>query len=671
LRVIPVQPTEVIKSTEATSTSTEAIIAAPLGAPFRLGNLLNNLQPSPETIVLLLAFVVGTGTGMGVVTFRYLIDLVHHLFFADLIGVISTTLGKSGSWTLSLMPVFGGVVIGWMRWRWREFGPGLSALVAAVQNAQEVSVVRPVTKMVAAAVSLGSGASLGPEGPSVEIGANLGLLLGQALRVSQERQRLLLGAGAAAGIAAGFNAPIAGVFFALEIVLGTTFATSSASVVVLSAVVSSLVAQIGLGAKPAFELPIYEVLSPLELPLYLGLGLCASLVAIVYTQLNTAAQKAFQGQIPKMAFLTKIPREVQPVLGGLCVGLVALKLPQVLGIGYETIEAVLRDVQFSFPLLMALLVSKLLLTAICLGSGLVGGIFAPALFLGAVLGAAYGELLPKLLPMFASSIATPPAYAMVGMAAVLAASTRAPLTAILLLFELTRDYRIVLPLMAAVGLSVWVVERIRPKKEVVPEPATAEVSTEPAAPDPRQQFLNRLTVKELMQDSLVYLSASSSILDAGLKLIDSKAHSAIVLEAETNAVCGILTLQDINRAIARWEGNLPQDDREPLSQQSIDSICTQKVLYASPDEFVSEALSRMATRGLRQLPVCNPNTPTEILGLLDRDAILNAVSLTQTQEALKPYLIPPVDESLDEPPSQDMLPTEESSSTYLAPSKSR
>ena len=558
------------------------------------------------------------------------------------------------------MPIFGGVIIGWMRWRWREFGPGLSALVAAVQNAQEVSVVRPVTKMVAAAISLGSGASLGPEGPSVEIGANLGLLLGQALRVSQERQRLLLGAGAAAGIAAGFDAPIAGVFFALEIVLGTTFATSSASVVVLSAVVSSLIAQIGLGAKPAFELPIYEVRSPLELPLYLGLGLCASLVAILYTQLNTSFQKAFQGQIPAAQFLTRIPREVQPIVGGLCVGLVALKLPQVLGIGYETVEAILRDVQFSFPLLAALLVSKLFLTAICLGSGLVGGIFAPALFLGAALGAAYGQLLPQLLPMFASSIAAPPAYAMVGMAAVLAASTRAPLTAILLLFELTRDYRIVLPLMAAVGLSVWVVERIRPKNEVIPEPATVEVSTEPAAPDPRQQLLNRFKVAELMQNQVITFSAATSILEAGLKLTTLKAHSGIVLSQkidpsdidqldgdrlcndqldpdEPETIFGILTLQDINRAIARWESN-PQDDREPFSQQAVGTICTQKVLYAAPDEFVSDALSRMATRGLRQLPVCDVKQPNKILGLLDRDGVLNSVSITQTEESLKPYL---------------------------------
>jgi H+/Cl- antiporter ClcA/CBS domain-containing protein len=603
----------------------------------RFSQFLGGLQPSPETIVLLLAFVVGTGTGMGVVTFRYLIDLVHHLFYADLIGLFS----RMGTLSLSLMPLLGGMVIGGMRWRWKEFGPGLSALVTAVQNAQEISLKRPITKMVAAAISLGSGASLGPEGPSVEIGANLGLLLGQALRVSQERQRLLLGAGAAAGIAAGFNAPIAGVFFALEIVLGTTFATSAASVVLLSAVVSSLIAQIGLGAKPAFDLPIYEVRSPLELPLYLGLGLCASLVAIVYTQLNTTFQKAFQGQVPAVQWLVNIPREVQPILGGLSVGLVSLKLPQILGIGYETIEAVLRDVQFSLPLLFALLVSKLLLTALCLGSGLVGGVFAPALFLGATLGAAYGAVLPIVLPMFADSIAGPPAYAMVGMAAVLAASTRAPLTAILLLFELTRDYRIVLPLMAAVGLSVWVVERIKPKKEVVPEPATVEVSAEPPAPDSKQLLLQKLLVQSVMQPSYLMVPQELSIIQAGVKLTERQSHSAIV-EDDSHTVLGIVTLQDINRAIARWENNRTEEDEsDTLHEQPISTICTSKVLYAYTDETVSDAIDRMATRGLRQLPVCDRELPDKIIGILDKDKVLITLSISQTRESLKPYLTPP------------------------------
>jgi H+/Cl- antiporter ClcA len=162
------------------------------------------------------------------------------------------------------------------------------------------------------------------------------VIVGQALQMSKERQRLLLGAGAAAGLAAGFNAPIAGVFFALEVVLGTTFATSAVSVVLLSAVVAALIAQIGLGGQPPFTLPSYEVRSPLELPLYLGLGLFASLVSIAYTQSIQRAQQFFDGQIRGMGWMSRVPMLLRPALGGLCVGAIALQFPQILGIGYET-----------------------------------------------------------------------------------------------------------------------------------------------------------------------------------------------------------------------------------------------------------------------------------------------------------------------------------------------
>ncbi|HEY9807046.1 MAG TPA: chloride channel protein, partial [Candidatus Obscuribacterales bacterium] len=395
-------------------------------------------------------------------------------------------------------------------------------------------------------MSLGTGASLGPEGPSVEIGANFGILLGQILQVSQERQRLLLGAGAAAGLAAGFNAPIAGVFFALEVVLGTTFATSAVSVVLLAAVVSALIAQIGLGAQPAFALPVYEVRSPLELPLYLGLGLCASLVSVTYTQTIKLAQAFFRGQLPGLTGMSRIPRSVQPILGGACVGLVALALPQTLGIGYETIEALLRDVEFSLPLLLLLLVFKLLLTALSLGSGLVGGVFAPAMFLGAVLGATYGKTLAILLPT--TVMAAPPAYAMVGMAAVLAGSVRAPLTAILLLFELTRDYRIVLPLMAAVGLSVWVIESLKPISTKGLNLQQMGVNVEP---DQGQEALKQLTVAEAMQPSPLILSDTLSVLEASQILLDQHLHSALLVDEEGQLI-GIVTLQDINRALAAF-----------------------------------------------------------------------------------------------------------------------
>ncbi len=604
----------------------------PLSPTAPLASTLNRLQSSPETIVLILAVVIGGGAGMGVVTFRYLIEILHHLMLEDLMG----TIAHLGAWTLACVPILGGLIIGLMRWCWKDFGPGISSLIAAVQAGQEVSAIRPVAKMVAAAVSLGSGASLGPEGPSVEIGANLGILLGQALRVSQERQRLLLGAGAAAGLAAGFNAPIAGVFFALEVVLGTTFATSAASVVLLAAVVSALVAQIGLGSQPAFDLPAYEVRSPLELPLYLGLGLFASLVSIAYTQSLKWAQDCFKGQIPGFDWLSKLPRETHPILGGLVVGLVALQLPQILGVGYETVEAMLRDVEFSLELLLALLVVKLLVTAVSLGSGLVGGIFAPAMFLGATLGAAYGKILPFALPWFASSIAAPPAYAMVGMAAVLAASVNAPLTSILLLFEMTRDYRIVLPLMAAVGLSAWLAERLNHRPERGSNLKQIESNSEQ---DRVQKVLKSMRVAEAMQQTVVILPPSLPVLQAGLSLTEQHLHSALIVDADAQLV-GIVTLQDINRTIARLEhtqSKLCLLDQS-LMTQPISEICTSEILYAYPDELVYEALDRMTARGIHQLPVVARESPHQLLGLLTQEDVTLACELALTRESLLPYL---------------------------------
>jgi H+/Cl- antiporter ClcA/CBS domain-containing protein len=593
-------------------------------------------------MVLLVAVIIGSGTGLAVVLFHFLIGQLHSLALETVMGVIAPL----GRWTLACIPVLGGLIIGLMRWRWHDMGPGIAALISSGQSPQGVVPDRAIAKAVAAAVSLGTGASLGPEGPSVEIGGNIGVLLGQALQVSQERLRLLLGAGAAAGLAAGFNAPIAGVFFALEVVLGTTFATSAVSLVLLAAVVAALIAQIGLGGQPAFSLPVYEVRSPLELPLYLGLGLFASLVSIAYTQFIQLAQRFFQGQLPGLAWMGRIPLPLRPVLGGLSIGIVALQFPQILGIGYETVEAMLRDVHFSLPLLLALLVLKLLMTGISLGSGFVGGLFAPAMFLGASLGAAYGQSLALILPIAPDSIAAPPAYAMVGMAAVLAASARAPLTAILLLFELTRDYRIILPLMAAVGLSVWLVEYLNPIVQTTAQSTGLNVD-----PDHNTELLHQVSVFQAMQPEVLKLPESLPVIQSGLALTRHQAHSALVVD-EADQLVGIVTLQDVNRALARWEQFVETQLGEAVSesevvalhavsqigQQKVGDICTQDLLYAYEDESVAEAVARMSARGLRQLPVVDRQNIHQILGLLDRDRIPLACSLARTREALHPYL---------------------------------
>jgi H+/Cl- antiporter ClcA/CBS domain-containing protein len=590
------------------------------------------LHTSPETIVLLLALVIGGSTGIAVVIFHYLIEQVHALVLEDFMGMVSGW----GAWTLALVPILGGLVVGLLRWQWQDFGPTLSSLVSSPQSAANASAAKGTIKAIAAAVSLGTGASLGPEGPSVEIGSNVGVFLSKVLKVSQERQRLLLGAGAAAGLAAGFNAPIAGVFFALEVVLGTTFATSSVSVVLLSAVVAALISQIGLGGQPAFTLPSYEVRSPLELPLYLGLGLLASLVSIAYTQAIQLFQRFFQGKITGFANMEKIPPGVRPVIGGAGIGSVALIFPQVLGIGYETVEAMLRDVQFSLPLLMSLLIAKLLMTALSLGSGFVGGLFAPAMFLGASLGAAYGKILGLFPIIIAANIAAPPAYAMVGMAAVLAASVRAPLTAILLLFELTRDYRIILPLMAAVGLSVWLAERLKPITSRLPTVEPVELEKES---DQRLERMQHLQVGQAMRRDCLLLSSTLSILDGGLALIQYQADCALIVDEQEQLV-GIVTLQDVNRAIAQGQPITTEAQKQAFltRMNTLWDICTKEILCAYEDESIADAQSRMAPRGLRQLPVVKRDDPRQIIGLLEQDQIRLAYSLAIAQNTLKPYL---------------------------------
>ncbi|MBS3028277.1 MAG: chloride channel protein [Dolichospermum sp. DET50] len=611
----------------------------------RFTQLINRFQPSPETVVLFLAVLIGGSTGMGVVTFHYLIELINNFMLENLMGQI----GRWGAWTLAAVPTLGGIIVGLMRWQTQDFGPGLSSLIAISQGKEAKKPLRPVTKMIAAAVSLGSGASLGPEGPSVEIGTNFGVLLSDILQVSQERQRLLLGAGAAAGLAAGFNAPIAGVFFALEVVMGSTyFATSAVSVVLLAAVVAALIAQIGLGSQPAFALPAYQVRSYMELPLYLGLGLGASLISLTYTESIRLAKAGFAGNLPGLTLLGQIPQSIQPILGGVIIGIVGWRYPQILGIGYGTVEAMLQDEDFSLNLLLILLVLKLLITAVSSGSGFVGGLFAPAMFLGASFGSAYAKFLALIAPTIGEYMAAPPAYAMVGMAAVLAGSVRAPLTAILMLFELTRDYRIVLPLMAAVGLSVWLVERIKPTLDAN---SNLQQIGLPELKDEKVELWQQMLVADAMHTYPKKLSASLGVLEAAVVMTRGRIRSALIIDDDAGKLVGILSLEDIKRTLFICQ-NLPNSSteiQEYLSTQKLIDICTTDILYARDDEPLSEALDRMALRGLHQLPVVAKDNPDFILGLLEREQIELTCNLTAITKVLHQYLpVIPTTEYIEE-----------------------
>ncbi len=594
----------------------------------------DRLPGSGNTLSLLLALAIGSFTGATVVVFRLLIERIHDLAFESLDDWLG---GSRELWVLAI-PIGGGVAVGLLRWYWKDLGKNLAGMLTATQTGEQMQPGRGIIKMLAAAISLGTGASLGPEGPSVEIGANFGVWLGQLMRVSQERRRLLLAAGAAAGVAAGFNSPIAGVFFALEVVLVNTLETSAVSVVVLAAVSSSLIEQIGVGAQPAFKLPVYEVRSAWELPLYLGLGIGISLLSYSLRMVIQWSRDFFRGQY--WSPMANVPIGVTPAIGGLLVGLVALKFPQILGIGYETVEAMLQDVGFSLVLLGSLVLAKLVMTAVSLGSGLVGGLFAPSMFLGACMGTFYAKSLVLIFPLLDDAIAAPPAYAMVGMAAMLATTARAPLTAILLMFELTRDYRIVLPLMACVSLSMWLVDRFPlPVKNstAVNSKVDSKLNLEQMdlGVQPQNLLIDQLQVSEVMTQTWFSLPAKTSLLATAQIFLAKNVRSALVMNEEQLAI-GIVTIEDINRALS----NSPESAPELLPQNRLLSdVCSQPIIYAHPEEIVATALAKMAGRGLHQLPVVAKETPTEVVGVLDRENISMACSLAITRMHLDKHQI--------------------------------
>jgi H+/Cl- antiporter ClcA len=491
-------------------------------------------------------------------------------------------------WPVIVVPTLGGLAVGVLRRYGPELGPGLPSLMAMADGSAPAAPRLPWLRLISASLSLGSGASLGPEGPSVESGGNLGLWLAQRGRLPPQSQKALVAAGVAAGLAAGFKAPIAGVFFAFEGSYSAIQGRPSLRAVLVASVASTLVTQLLLGDEPILRLPAYAVRSPLELPLYLGLGVLAS--GMSWLLLQTLALGRSAGL---QRWLGALPPGLATAAGGLSVGLLALAFPQVLGVGYDTIEALLGlDGGIPVLALLLLLGAKLVATGISNASGFVGGGFAPALVLGAVLGNCYGQLLGAgglNLP-----VAEPPAYAMVGMAAVLAGSARAPLTALLLLFELTRDIRIVLPLMAAAGLSAALVERW----QGISDPGLL-------GPDPREELRRRQlaavsVVEALAAEAPLVLPREVPAIAALEQLVAAQGHCLLVSEGDL--VLGLVTLPDLQRALATASAN-SQGNGTLLTPVTLGDCQRSELVWLPLEASLAQLEDQLRPSGLRQLPV--------------------------------------------------------------------
>jgi CIC family chloride channel protein len=569
----------------------------------QLSRWLDRVQPSETVVMFALALIVGLTTGAGVWLFKQLIEIAHVLFF----DVVGGALSPLGGWTVLFVPAIGGLVVGVLMYWFvgEERHHGVAGIMEAVALAGgRLRYKRIPIKTVAASISIGAGASVGPEDPSVQIGANLGSFFGQVLRQSDDRTRTLVAAGASGAIAAAFNAPIAGIFFALELIIGELGGGLFGSIT-LAAVISAVFTQAVSGVEPAFHVPTYEFNSALELPLYLILGLLAGIISALYIRTIYKAHDVFHA--------LKAPRWVKPAIAGVMVGVVGIFLPQIFGVGYSTIEQILNGQVTSLGLLIALLIAKLILTPISIGGGFPGGVFAPALFLGATLGAAFGSIVQLASPGYPI---VPAAFALVGMAAVLAGAVHAPLTAILLLFEMTNDYRIILPLMLAVVVSLLISQSLQHDSVYAHGLARKGIRLQRGRD---VEVLDTLTVSEVMQTEPDTLPESAPLSVATEVFARTHHHGLPVVDASGELV-GILTVQDIERV-----------QGEGAAFETIGAACTRDLLTAFPDETIGAALRRMSTRDIGRLPVVARDNRRQLLGVLRRTDLVRAYDIALTR----------------------------------------
>jgi len=395
--------------------------------------------------LLFLAALVGILGGFGAILFRKLIQFFQDLFWGKYDNLLTAAITKPG-YIVIVITSLGGLVVGLVIYFGaREAkGHGVPEVMEAVLLKggiirKKVSVV----KALASSLCIATGGSVGREGPIVQIGSSLASTVGQLFKLKEREMKTLVGAGVAAGIAGTFNAPIAGAIFAVEIVLGE-FSVTCFGPIVISSVLSTHVSHSFVGDFAAFKVPEYTLTSSWEIGPYMILGFVAGLIGLAFIKTLYFSEQKWDK--------LRIPEYVKPAIGGLIIGFIALQFPHILGVGYENIDLSLYN-KIPFFLAFGLIFIKLFATSITLGSGGSGGVFAPSLFMGAMTGNFIGKIFYSFFP---ASISSPGAYALVGMGAIVAATTHAPITAIIIIFELTGDYQIILPLMLTCIISSFI-----------------------------------------------------------------------------------------------------------------------------------------------------------------------------------------------------------------------
>jgi CIC family chloride channel protein len=577
--------------------SSEQISASWWKSPGRHWNAL--LNEREEQVFLILTLLIGALVGLMAVTF---------ILLTERVGMRLYPVGGA-AWHRVLIPVVGSLIMGYLLYRYfpDARGSGVPQTKAALYAREgRITAATMFGKFFCTSATLASGIPLGREGPTVQVGAGIASVLGRHLGLRPEKVKALIPVAAAAAIAAAFNTPLAAVLFALEEIVGDLHAPVLGSVV-LAAATSWGVLRLLLGNDPLFKVPQYQLVNPWEFAIYAVLGVAGGLVSVAFTKLLLGMRERF----------LRFPRRTlpfQPVIGGIVVGLMGWFVPQVMGVGYEHVGAVLNG-GMALRLMVLLLVLKLFAVTASYASGNAGGIFGPSLFLGAMLGGTIGTVAHNLFPYH---VATAGAYALVGMGTVFAGIVRAPMTSVVMIFEITRDYAVIVPLMISNLVSLFIASRLQ--KQPIYEALARQDGIHLPTAETRQQEGHR-QVMLAMRPAKEILSADMTVQEALEKIRSSESTAWPV--SDNQGVIGVLSLGKLQQAAAV----------DPLLKRLKELIDGVDFPHLHVDHPLSLALERMGACQINAMPVVSRANIHKLEGIVTLKDVLALYGVGSPEKA--------------------------------------
>jgi len=577
-----------------------------------VNNFLHKFIPGENVRMMIIAACIGVVTGISIIIFRTIVGGIEKYFFEGgkaMLGVYD------GGWhilLLPLLPLTGMILLIPLSLLFpgEVNGYGFPKFLRKVNLEGGYIQARTIfIKLISTALTIGTGNSAGVEGPIAAIGGAIGSQIGQTSKVSGARMTVYIAAGCAGGIAGIFNAPLAGIFFASEIVLLGTFEISSFSALVIASAISTVVTRAWYGENPAFSIPAYQLVNPfVELPLYTLMAVIAGLVAVFYVRIFYYIRDKYNA-LP-------IHAQLKPLTGALIIGIMGMAFPQIMGNGYNFIESILNG-SGTFFVLLALIFCKIIATSITLGSGGAGGTFAPTLFIGAMIGGTFGHLVNIVFP---NMTANPGAYATVGIGAFLAASTHAPMTAIFLLFEMTGNYMIIIPVMLTSIISTMIAKKFN--RDSID---TVDFSREGIDIHEGREtsIMKSIRVGKAITEDVDFISEKANINQLLEIFCISTGHFYFPVVDDSGKMTGIVSMQDVK--------NILYKKNAERVCYLVEGICSRNVVMLTPDDSLFTAMRLFDIKGIEEIPVVESLENKWVLGMLRRRDVIAAYN----HEALK------------------------------------